>query len=130
MGFNNRTADEIAELRARLILLGDPLPKDVGRFFPIKYNDSHNYPVAIEQGIFPELWTKLKTRSALFLPKAWLWAVYCLKICQIIEDVLELELGPVKNKTMPVRFRGRRTKIYSNRESSVIEVVGNCTLSA
>jgi hypothetical protein len=127
---SNYSADEIAQLRARLILLGEALPKDLGRFFSnTQITGPYNHTVAVEKGIFPELWAKLQTQPRLFLPKAWLWAVYYLKMSQLVEDVLELELGPIKNKVMPVRFRGRR-RVYANQEPSIIKVVGNCSLSA
>lgn len=128
--FNGHSADEIAELRTRLILLGEPLPKDLGRFFPTQFNGPHNHPVTLEKSIFPDLWAQMQTQPSQFLPKAWLWAAYCLKMCQVIEDVLELELGSIKNKVMPVRFQGRRKQFYSNQASSTISVVGNCILSA
>jgi hypothetical protein len=119
MNYNNYSADEIARLRARLMLLGEPLPKDLELLFPMNQ---------VETEIFPELWVKLHTQSRLFLPKAWLKAVYCLKMNGIVEDVLELELGPINNKVMPVRFRGRRRQVYANREPSIINFEGSCTL--
>lgn len=117
--YSNYSADKIAELRARRILLGELLPKDLEQFPPT---------TQVEKGIFPELWVKLQTESRLFLPKAWLKAVYRLKMSGIVEDVLELELGTIKNKVMPVQFRGRRRQVYANLEPSIIEVVGSCTL--
>lgn len=128
--FNNHSADEIAELRARLILLGQALPKDLERFFPTQFYGPQNQPVILDKGIFPSMWTQLQTTQSQFLPKAWLWASYCLRMCQVIEDILELELGPIKNKVMPVRFRGKRKQVYSNQAASIISVVGNCILSA
>ncbi|MFG6101866.1 hypothetical protein U2F10_06410 [Leptothoe sp. EHU-05/26/07-4] len=130
MGFNGYTADQIAELRARLILLGEPLPKNISNYFPVKYTDSDNHSITLDKGVFPQLWKQLNTQSKLFLPKAWLWAVYNLKMCEIVESVLILELGPIKNKTMPIRFRGTRKKIYANKNPTVLEVTGNCTLSS
>lgn len=127
--FNNHSADEIAQLRTRLILLGEALPKDLERSFTTQFNGFYNHPVTIDKGIFPDLWAKLQTQPRLFLPKAWLWAIYHLKVSQLVEDVLELELGPIKNKVMPVRFRGRRRCFSPHQELSIIEVVGNCTLS-
>ncbi len=128
--FNNYSADEIAELRIRQMLLGEALPKDIGRFFPTtQITAPYNHTVEVKKGIFPELWAKLQKEPRLFLPKAWLWAVYYLKMSQLVEDVLELELGSIKNKVMPVRFRGKR-RVYSNQEPCIIEVLGNCTLSA
>jgi hypothetical protein len=128
---NNYSADEIAEFRAGLILLGEALPKELGWFFStIQITGPYNHAEAVEKGIFPELWAKLQTQPRLFLPKAWLWALYHLKMSQLVEDVLELELGPIKNKVMPVRFRGKRRQVYANQEPSIIKVIGNCTLSA
>lgn len=116
---NNYSTDKIAELRARRILLGEPLPKDLEPLFPT---------TQVEKGIFPELWVKLQTQPRLFLPKAWLKAAYSLKMSGIVEDVLELELGTIKNKVMPVRFRGRR-QAYTDQKPS-IEFEGRCTLDA
>ena len=118
INYNNYSADEMARLRARLMLLGEPLPKDLEQFFPT---------TQVEE-IFPELWVKLQTQPRLFLPKAWLKAVYSLKMNGIVEDVLKLELGPINNKVMPVRFRGRRRQVYANREPSIINFEGSCTL--
>jgi hypothetical protein len=130
VNYQNYNADQVAELRARQILLGETLPREIGRVVSTQITGSHNHTMTIENGIFPDLWAKLQTQPTLFLPKAWLWAAYCLKIGQIVEDVLELDLGPIKNKVMPVRFRGKRKNPYSNQEPSVINVVGNCILSA
>lgn len=110
-------------------MLGEALPKDIGRFFPTtQITDPYNHTVEVTKGIFPELWAKLQRQSRLFLPKAWLWAIYYLKMSQLVKDILELELGPINNKVMPVRFRGKR-RVYSNQEPYIIEVLGNCTLS-
>lgn len=129
VNYQGYNADEVAELRTRQILLGEPLPKEFGHFAPTQITVSNNHPTTIGKGIFPELWAKLQTQSGLFLPKAWLWAAYCLKMSQVIEDILELELGPIKNKVMPVKFRGRRKRFYANQEPTIIKVVGNCTVS-
>lgn len=119
MSYNNYSADEIARLRARRILLGEPLPKDLEPLF---------HTTQAEKGIFPELWVKLQKQPRLFLPKAWLKAVYSLKMNGIVEDVLKLELGPINNKVMPVRFRGRRRQAYANQKPNIIEFEESCTL--
>ncbi len=130
VNYHTYNADQVAELRARLILLGESLPKEIGRFVSTQITGPHNHTTTIENGVFPDLWAKLQTQPLLFLPKAWLWAAYCLKMCQIVEDVLELELGSIKNKVMPVRFRGQRRRFYAAQDPAIIEVVGNCTLGA
>jgi predicted nucleotidyltransferase len=116
---NNYSVDKIAELRARRILLGEPLPKDLEPLF---------HTTQVEKGIFPELWVELQAQPRLFLPKAWLKAVYSLKMNGIVEDVLELELGPIKNKVMRVRFRGRRRQAYATQKPSIIDFEESCTL--
>lgn len=50
MTYSSYTPD-IAILRARQILLGEPLPKDLEPLFHITQS---------EKGIFPELWVKLQ----------------------------------------------------------------------
>lgn len=130
VNYQNYNADKVAELRARQILLGEPLPTEIGRFIPTKITGPHNHTTTIENGIFPDLWAELQTKPSLFLPKAWLWAAYSLKMSQVIEDILELELGPIKNKMMPVRFRGKRKQFYSNHAPSTISIVGSCILNA
>jgi hypothetical protein len=127
INYPNYNADEVAELRTRLLLLGESLPKEL-RLITTQIANPYNQITTIEHGIFADLWNKLNTQSRLFLPRAWLWAVYYLKMSQIVEDILELELGPIKNKVMPIRFRGRRKQSYSNQVPSIITVTGSCTL--
>lgn len=129
VNYQGYNAEKVAELRARQILLGEPLPTEIGRFAATQITIPNGHPMTIGKGVFPELWTKLQTQPSVFLPKAWLWAAYCLKMSQVIEDVLELELGPIKNKVMPVKFQGRRRRFYANQEPTIIKVVGSCTLS-
>lgn len=129
VNYQGYNAEKVAELRARQILLGEPLPTEVGRFAPTQITFPNSPPMTIGKGIFPELFAKLETQPSVFLPKAWLWAAYCLKMSQVVEDVLELELGPIKNKVMPVKLHGRRRRFYANQEPTLIKVVGSCTLS-
>jgi hypothetical protein len=129
MGFNKFSAEEIAEMRVRSILLGEALPKDLKRFFTTTLYESHNHSVTLEQGIFTELWARLKTQPDTALVKAWLWTAHCLKMNNLIENILELKLGPVKGNVLPVRFRGQRKAFYLNQEPRIIEVVGQCNLS-
>lgn len=123
-GYN---ALEVATQHARLLLLGEPLSQELSRFYSKPYiAGPSNQSVSIETSIFPSLWTALNTLPRLFLPQAWLWAAYHLKMTNIVEDILELKLGPIKNKVMAVQFRGKCSS--SNNQSEIIQVVGNCTL--
>ncbi len=129
--FNAYSADAIAELRARLLLLGQPLPKDLeylASSYPI--GSGYSTPMASSVRTLPQLWTFLRTAPRLFLPQAWLYAAYLLRIRSIVENILKLELGPIKDNKMRVTFRGRRPRIYPNQEPIIIEFEDECVLEA
>jgi hypothetical protein len=132
MNVNGYSADQIAELRARLLLLNETLPnqRHNNSFLTTYFISGYDSVVKIEKGIFPNLWGRLKTQPKLFLLQARLAAVYYLKMSCTVEHILELKLGPIKNGVMPVLFRGRRKQDYINQIPAVIEVVGNCHLDA
>jgi hypothetical protein len=122
------TADQIAELRARLILLGQPFPKEI-EFLAITYQTRSRYSTTVTSiRTLPQLWASLHTQSRLFLPQAWLYAAYLLKTGNIVENILTLELGTIKDKKMHVRFRGRRARPYSSQEPVTISIEGDCVL--
>ncbi len=127
VSINGYSADQIAELRARLLLLNETPPNQ-------KENYLHHFIVncdnkkRIEKSIFPDLWTKMKRRPTDFLRQARLAAVYHLKISNTIEHILELKLGLIKNQTMSIRFRGQRKNYNSCQEPCIIEVTGSCKL--
>jgi hypothetical protein len=124
------TTDQIAELRARLVLLGQPFPKEI-EYLAASYQTLSAYSTtATSIQTLPQLWTSLHTQPRLFLPRAWLYAAYLLKTGNIVESILTLELGPIKDKKMRVKFRGRRARIYANREPVTIDVEGECALEA
>lgn len=129
--FNTYSADTIAELRARLILLGQPLPKELEHIASsYQMRSSYSTPMASSIRTLPELWTALHIQSRLFLPQAWIYASYLLKTGDIVESILRLELGPIKDKKMRVKFRGRRARVYANREPVDIEIEGDCVLES
>jgi hypothetical protein len=130
--FNGYSADQIAELRARLLLLNE-IPGNHSKndsFLTTQFINGYNSMWKVEKGIFPDLWVRLKTQPKLFLPQARLAAVYHLKMSHTVEHILELKLGPLKNGVMSVLFRGRRKQFYINQIPAVIEVVGKCALDA
>lgn len=127
VNINGYSADQIAELRARLLLLNENPPhqkENLLNHFMMNYDSNKR----IEKSIFPDLWTKMKRRPTDFLSQARLAAVYHLKITNTIEHILELKLGLIKNQTMSVRFRGQRKNFSLDREPYLIEVKGSCQL--
>jgi hypothetical protein len=129
--FNTYSADAIAELRARLILLSQPLPKEI-EHLAASYQARNSYGTHLTTSIrtLPQLWDALHTQPRLFLPRAWIYAAYLLKTSNIVESIFTLELGPIKDKKMHVKFRGRRARVYANREPVNIEIEGDCVLKS
>lgn len=131
VNFSDCSADEIAKLRARLLLLNEmPNIQSKNDSSLINhYVEGYDSTVKIKKSIFPDLWKQLKTQPQLFLYHARLAAVYYLKMSRIVEHILELKLSLIKGNVMSVRFRGQRKQIYSQ-APAVIEVIGNCHLEA
>lgn len=132
INFNNYSADKIAELRARLLLLNEtPFSQEKNTYSEINswVEGGYNNAVKINKNIFPDLWTKLKTQTKLFLPHARLVAVYYLTMSQTVEHILELKLGLIKGNVMSVKFRGQRKSSYTNQEPAFIQFEGTCPLS-
>lgn len=129
IAFNGVSADQIAEMRARLILLNEQPGKGLGLndLMVAATVSRHITGLELKQGIFPPLWKKHKLDDN-FLEIARLWAVYCLKATGTCEHILELSLGPIEGVELPLRFRGRRHQQYSNVEANTIKVIGKCIL--
>ena len=130
--------DEIAELRGKRILLNDPpkLPQDARLFTPALANREKleslirgsGTPISVEDCVIQSLYPMYKDRPRVFLEVARLNAVFFLKAAGIVEQVLELSLGPISEGKVHVRFRGIRRQVYVNIEPAVIEIEGDCPL--
>lgn len=123
--YSNYSANDIAHLRAQWILLGKPLPEQIAHL--ADSNQSRRSETEIVDTL-PRLWATLKTDIRSFPQKAWLYAIYLLKTSNIVESIQILELDPIRNNTMKLRFKGRRQKVYSNQEPAIIVVEGECRL--
>ncbi len=128
MSVNDITADEIATMRARLLLLGEqPQLRErtaeslVSGFVRSVGQDR------IAGSIFPELWVESAGDLIKFLRFARLSAVFWLKTTNTCQGILELRLGPVADQQLRVRFRGRREANWSATVTS-IAVEGDCSL--
>ena len=128
MSVNNITADEIATMRARLLLLGEqPQPRErsveslVSGFVTSVGQDR------IDSSIFPKLWIDSAGDLIKFLRFARLSAVFWLKKTNTCQGILELCLGPVADQQLHVRFRGRRETNWPAK-STTIAVEGDCEL--
>ena len=132
INFDGCSADRIADLRARLLLLNKtPYIQKNNNFshFNSVVEGGYDNAIKIEKNIFPDLWNKLKEQPNQFLFQARLVAVYYLKMSRTVEHILELKLGLIKGNVMSVQFRGQRKSLSINQEPAVIQFQGSCPLS-
>ncbi len=116
---NGYSPNEMAELRARLLLLNET-PVNLKEDYLLHHISGFNSQITVEKGIFPDLWAKMKRSPDLFLRK--------LKMSNTIEHILDFRLGLIKNRQLSVSFRGqRKNNVYSG-NPHVIEVKGKCKL--
>lgn len=140
MSYNNLSPDQIATLRARFILLNEaPQAGSSSQGLPRNSMDEKmlralvsgiNTRVELTGSAFPNLWQQFHEQPEQFLPLARLWAVFSLITSQTCEHILELTLGPLQGSNLHVRFRGRRHNRYVNQNATIIQVEGDCDLSA
>lgn len=134
------SVDEIAELRVKRILLNDPpkvaVLRDAQMFSPALAEREKleslirgsGTPIAIEDCVLQTLYLKYKDKPRIFRELARLEAIFFLKVAGVVEQVLELSLGPIDQAKVHVKFRGRRRNAYSGLEPAVIEIEGECPL--
>jgi hypothetical protein len=133
-GGRTYSADRLAEMRARRILLNDPPAideNDRGDFEGAAleaFVRGSNVPVPAKVCFLRQMYSEHREKSAHFLRLARLGAIFFLKGSGAVEQVLELALGPFGRNGVHVRFRGRRQKKYDNVEPTVIEFEGDCPL--
>ncbi|MHC5939541.1 toll/interleukin-1 receptor domain-containing protein [Nostoc sp.] len=131
MNINGFSADKIAELRARLILLNEApnVTLNSTEYSHINYwIQGYSNSIKIEKCIFLDLWKELNKKIQTFLIHARLLAIFYLKMTFTVEHILELKLTLIKN-TLSVQFRGQRKQYYANQEPALIQVKGDCLLN-
>lgn len=123
--FNSISPDEIAEIRAHLLLLGKP-PSDVSRKDVADLRSMFGLDAVTDKGAFlTNLWEKLKLPAGEYLPRARLALVYRLKTSNTVEHVFDLKLGPIHEGAMQIYLRGQRAVKYENVPPVVMTVSGD-----
>ena len=129
----NYSADQIAELRGRRLLLNEnPVKRSSrrahgsgmldyfiqgqGSAFPVTACVFHQYASALRND----------TRAAMQMAR--LVAIYGLKASHVFERILELKLGPLRDGKLHVRCRGQRPNQFTNEQPVVVEIEGECLL--
>jgi len=134
------SADEIAELRVKRLLLNDPpkvaVLRDAQMFSPASAERERleslirgsGTLIAIEDCVLQTLYPKYKDKPRVFRELARLEAIFFLKAAGVVEQVIELSLGPIDQGKVHVRFRGRRRNAHLGMEPVAIEIEGDCPL--
>jgi hypothetical protein len=130
-GDRTYSAADIAEMRVKLILLNEK--PAIARNSPGRFGYSLVENAVLQVGEhklaspLPEVFSKFAPNVRCQLGR--LVVIYNLKVSGVVEDVLELSLGPVKGEKVTVKFRGVGRRQYSNEEAPLIAVNGACDLS-
>lgn len=129
------SADHIAELRLRRLLLNEHAPAESSTGNPL---DSvflevlvagMNVPLAVKHSPFPLLYHDLGDRPSMFLAAARLvgslWAV----LCGAVETVDRCDVMLRPERSLHVSFAGRRARRFVNTEPAMLTVEGDCDLT-
>lgn len=126
------TPEDIARLRAGLMLLNDPAPRvqsrrgfDANDSIQSWIEGSGRYPVKV--CVIREAFGSHGSDSN-WRTFARLRAIFLLKAAGIVEHVHELTIGAMRNGSVPVTFRGQRRARYSGTAPEIIELKGLCPL--
>jgi hypothetical protein len=135
INFNNWSADDIAELRARRILLDESIggsgTSSMDRLnagMIEHYVRGKNNFIGDLHSPFPKLYEELRNNPPHFLAAARLFAVLYLRLSGVVRHVLRLDLKMQSDAQLAVRFEGERRQQYSNVLPHVIKVKGICPL--
>lgn len=131
----SHSPDEIAEMRARRILLDEKLPGS-------QYRGSNDLNMKLLEGSvqgvqttikvldspFPYLYPSLKDDIPLFLAAARLYGVLRLLLSNTVEHIHVLELTMRNETELSINFEGERPAHYSGQDPFILRVEGNCNL--
>lgn len=134
VGVNGLSADEVATLRARRILLDERLPAvapGIQRAADSMLEgivSAFGGDVRIAKSPIPELYRQTDGRSSdYFLAAAKLTATYLLLVSGTVAHVAELDLT-LRGDSVAVHFKGVRRRVYTNKAASEIIIDGTCAL--
>ncbi len=132
--FNNYTPEDIAELRAKRILLNEEPARSPGRdrltdgLVEAMIDRGDGFIKQIRSPI-PELYRMFSERPGYFLAAARLMCTLYLKLSGTVEHVLKLDLNISSPGEIEVEFLGQRRPRYANQDPYSIAFGGRCKLS-
>ena len=132
VAFSSFSAEDIAAMRARRVLLnerleavpGDPMNQSMLDVFVAGMGTN----LQINQSPLPSLYKSYGENPEVFLAVARLVSIALLKLSGTVDQVKRFECELTGN-SLSVVFSGVRPRVYSNAEPSVITVEGICDLS-
>jgi Predicted nucleotide-binding protein containing TIR-like domain len=131
-------SEQVAEMRARRILLDEKLPDggryrrpgDLGAMMLERSVAGGGRDFMVQGSPFPSLYADLKGDEVLFLAAARLFAVLQLLLTNTVERIHRLELAVREGDRLAVDFEGQRRGEYTNQPPHVIKVEGVCDLTS
>jgi hypothetical protein len=130
-GGNVYTPEDVARLRARLLLLNEQPPGASGRGHSgyslvagaVAGSGKHQARECVIRSTHARY-----GKSSAWREMARLQAIFLLKATGTVDHVLGLTIGPVRGGEVAVTFRGRRPPRYTGHEPIEIEVSGTCPI--
>lgn len=132
-GGRHYAPDDIAELQAGRLLIDDPPPpkrRSVATeesFLESLISGGHDGKVHTGECIVRRIIGETDNAKTA-LVRARLEAVFRVKATGIVENVIELVLGPIAKDSVHVRFKGLRRPRYHGEQPETIQIVGECRL--
>lgn len=130
MAFNSLSADEVAEMRARRILLDEKLPGRIpyDPFLEVLVSGM-GIPLPVPSSPFPALFRDFKGKEEAFLVAARLVGVLWLHLSGVVDQITALDLMMQAREEMAVHFEGQRPKRFTNAEPYRVQIDGVCPLT-
>ena len=142
MTVNGISPDQIAEMRARRILLDEKLEGvssalSRNQIFdqPLEMHirgmssSSHELALQILESPIPNLYRQFGQTPERFKKFARLVSILYLKLSNTVENILQLDLELLGSTQLHVKFKGIRPQLYSNMPPDTLEFEGTCLLS-
>ena len=136
MAFEGYSADDIARLRARRILLDERLPGherssqgQINASMLESLVQGVSVALRVKRSPFPAVFASYRADTPLFLATVRLFAVLFLRLSGTVEHVLRLDLSMDGPESVRVMFEGTRFNPYSNVDATRLEVAGVCDLA-
>lgn len=131
-------SEQVAEMRARRILLDEKLTDITGRYqsgYKLKNQMLENSVAGggrnfeVRNSPFPNVYADTKGNTDEFLVAARLFAVLELLLTGTVERIHKLELKLQEGEKLAVNFEGQRKAEYAGEPPHIIKVEGVCTLT-